>query len=815
MQSKSRKEVNQASESILMEKIKELQPSNSPNMRFEAKGLKQGSTNILITSQMERHMENTSKDVVQCKELVMNNVEDTLEELELAFKKKWIQSRSRTEIDLTRVKEVDEEKWSRTLVGKLQTKRWFEVEDVKKELIRNWGFRSKFEFAMLAEGIFTITFKKEIDYVFVLENGPWLIHGYVISFKKWSKDLNLEEFDFSFFPMWIQVFGLPLERFGAANLWKVGSIFGKVLAVDPVGGADDKVPYGRVQVMYNVQEPVKKDGEVTLSEGKKSLVSFRYERLPLFCYFCGLIGHDYGVCKDFKECLKIFGRELSRDESKKVMNFSYFQKAKSYKFGAGIQTRHTSAVDTESEINFEDRKFKEWKEEKQEEEERRKKELTQVTISQNILTTEGFLDITKENGILSNGAASQPGQGETEARMGGFKCGDKALEDANQTANMEGNKEGNTEGLETEMAKFKEGELSEVRSMEISPYMKEKIKDVEVQSVTMMDISHGSKPRREQGGNNGWNSSEGPSCKKALFQKPIAILVAESPSLYQTQSETLQTLQNDPAHQTLVEAHTLSQLSPKNQNPQPGCPNLLSQKSDSTSHLANTITLVDQNLSKPNLGNQIKSDLLSPNNPMPFPTIPEPVLESNLEKEVTEKSKKRDRTAELGEEEEDSVRKKLKMAMVFSCDAERGKMEMKEEDKLLVTQGRIDEVVRIMKLYKNGGSPSKEEKKFVKDETTWLQEKNFNFGLGLLADGVQFRKECDEGYAKYLITYGIPEEEEEMKSKAQREEGDITTAQSSTESGSSTARTIKKRKSNKMEKRGFAVVPKKPPAPRC
>ncbi|KAF5205067.1 hypothetical protein FRX31_005347 [Thalictrum thalictroides] len=103
MQSKSRKEVNQARESIQLEKIKDLQFSNSPNMRYEAKGLKQVSTNKNNTSQMESHMENTSIDGVQCKELMMNNVEDTLEELELAFKKKWIQSRSRTEIDLTRV----------------------------------------------------------------------------------------------------------------------------------------------------------------------------------------------------------------------------------------------------------------------------------------------------------------------------------------------------------------------------------------------------------------------------------------------------------------------------------------------------------------------------------------------------------------------------------------------------------------------------------------------------------------------------------------------------------------------------------------
>ncbi|KAF5188197.1 hypothetical protein FRX31_022217 [Thalictrum thalictroides] len=58
-----------------------------------------------------------------------------------------------------------------------------------------------------------------------------------------------------------------------------------------------------------------------------------------------LIGHDYGVCKEFRECQRNFGRELTRDEAKMVMNFSYSQKDKSFKFGAGIQTRHIIEVD--------------------------------------------------------------------------------------------------------------------------------------------------------------------------------------------------------------------------------------------------------------------------------------------------------------------------------------------------------------------------------------------------------------------------------------------------------------------------------------
>ncbi|PIA58611.1 hypothetical protein AQUCO_00500505v1 [Aquilegia coerulea] len=152
---------------------------------------------------------------------------------------------------------------------------------------------------MVVDGIFTITFKTGMDYLFVLENDPWDIHGYIISFKQRHQDLALEDFEFQLFPMWIQVFGLPLERHSKENLQMIGRIFGKVLMVDSVGSAEGRVPYARIQVMYDLTKPIRKDAQVRVSAGKKVLVIFKYERLPLFCYFCGMLGHDCGVQQGF------------------------------------------------------------------------------------------------------------------------------------------------------------------------------------------------------------------------------------------------------------------------------------------------------------------------------------------------------------------------------------------------------------------------------------------------------------------------------------------------------------------------------------
>ncbi|KAF5188196.1 hypothetical protein FRX31_022216, partial [Thalictrum thalictroides] len=125
---------------------------------------------------------------------------------------------------------------------------------------------------------------------------------------------------------------------------------------------------------------------------------------------------------------------------------------------------------------------------------------------------------------------------------------------------------------------------------------------------------------------------------------------------------------------------------------------------------------------------------------------------------------------------------------------------MKEGVRDEATQQRINEVVRIMKLYQKGRKPSEVEEEFLKEESKWLKENEFNFGLGLLMDGVPIEKECDNAYAQYLIMFGLPREEEESIIRSPRDGGEVTTAQSSSGSGSSTAKSAKKkRKGSKVE----------------
>ena len=48
----------------------------------------------------------------------------------------------------------------------------------------------------------------------------------------------------------------------------------------------------RVRVALPITKPLRRGGFIAGSDGERSWVTFKYERLPMFCHFCGILGHD-------------------------------------------------------------------------------------------------------------------------------------------------------------------------------------------------------------------------------------------------------------------------------------------------------------------------------------------------------------------------------------------------------------------------------------------------------------------------------------------------------------------------------------------
>ncbi|KAK7852464.1 hypothetical protein CFP56_039132 [Quercus suber] len=88
-----------------------------------------------------------------------------------------------------------------------------------------------------------------------------------------------------------------LDAIESCNLTReVGSRLGTVEEVERRHRKDDINMFMRVRVALPIAKPLRRSGFIAGSDGEKMWVSFKYERLPMFCHFCGILGHDLKNC---------------------------------------------------------------------------------------------------------------------------------------------------------------------------------------------------------------------------------------------------------------------------------------------------------------------------------------------------------------------------------------------------------------------------------------------------------------------------------------------------------------------------------------
>lgn len=92
---------------------------------------------------------------------------------------------------------------------------------------------------------------------------------------------------------------------------EVGNRLGVVEDVERRRKQDDQNFFMRVRVALSLEKPLRRGSFIAGLDGVRSWVTFKYERLPMFCYFCGLLGHDVHHCELHFTRKKEKGMELS------------------------------------------------------------------------------------------------------------------------------------------------------------------------------------------------------------------------------------------------------------------------------------------------------------------------------------------------------------------------------------------------------------------------------------------------------------------------------------------------------------------------
>ncbi|KAJ1390239.1 Zinc knuckle CX2CX4HX4C [Sesbania bispinosa] len=123
----------------------------------------------------------------------------------------------------------------------------------------------------------------------VLQCSPWIFRNAWLSLKRWECGQELKAFNFSVVPLNMQIWGLPLHCRTTKMETKIGACMGEVRDSE-VFEIKEKGFFVKVLIKFDTTKPLKAGINVGSRDDGVSWVDFRYEKLPQFCYSCGLVG---------------------------------------------------------------------------------------------------------------------------------------------------------------------------------------------------------------------------------------------------------------------------------------------------------------------------------------------------------------------------------------------------------------------------------------------------------------------------------------------------------------------------------------------
>lgn len=81
------------------------------------------------------------------------------------------------------------------------------------------------------------------------------------------------------------------------NAEAISCSLGRVECVEESGTGDCRGRCMRVRVSTDIRQPLCRGRIVNIGGSSPQWIYFQHERLPIFCYWCGMLNHDERDCK--------------------------------------------------------------------------------------------------------------------------------------------------------------------------------------------------------------------------------------------------------------------------------------------------------------------------------------------------------------------------------------------------------------------------------------------------------------------------------------------------------------------------------------
>lgn len=185
-----------------------------------------------------------------------------------------------------------------SLIGKFLTCKPFNRKAAKNTLRRAWGLEKGLHISEVGINLFQFKFQSEYELDRILKGGPWTFDNQLLMLTRWRPGMSATNVVLEHASLWVQIWGVPFDMLSPNVATEVGNRMGVVEDVESRRRTDDQIFFLRVRVALPISKPLRRGGFLLGSDGKRHWVTYKYERLPLFCHYCGVLGHDIRHCPE-------------------------------------------------------------------------------------------------------------------------------------------------------------------------------------------------------------------------------------------------------------------------------------------------------------------------------------------------------------------------------------------------------------------------------------------------------------------------------------------------------------------------------------
>lgn len=233
------------------------------------------------------------------------------------------------------------------LVGKILAERLFAAEVVLEMMKKAWQTRGTLTIKAVGENVFFFQFGNRLDLLKAKAGGPWHVDRNALILTEFDGRLSVGEFEFKRTRIWVRIYELPLSCLTVECAKLLGNTIGRFVEWDKGPGDVVWGSYMRIRVEIDVSQPLMRGLMLSVEGRSEKWVSFKFEKLPYYCYKCGIIGHR------FRDCLLHLADDYDSDSEclpyPKSLEVHFERKRRgSEGFFSGGDDKHSSETDSDA-----------------------------------------------------------------------------------------------------------------------------------------------------------------------------------------------------------------------------------------------------------------------------------------------------------------------------------------------------------------------------------------------------------------------------------------------------------------------------------